>query len=180
MFCFNHASAFYTSNREHREKRVLVNYKFKAQTLAGNRTGNLCCHVLASLGLNELNMSCSFGQSVRSIGSRCVVMFLGPHSPSHYVFLIALLWRLLRTFSPLMHVVSNFKAYTRFEFSVSFVRAFVTLVLWQDTNSLVTRERSYAHRQKFLYGNFSATTRQYSVLQCTFPGKFVQHWCRSQ
>ena len=49
---------------------MLMNNKFNAQTLTGNPTGNLLCHVLAS---HALNMSCSFGQSARSIESRWVV-----------------------------------------------------------------------------------------------------------
>ena len=44
---------------------MLMNNKFKAPTLAGNPTGNLRCYVLAS---RALSMSCSFGQSERSIG----------------------------------------------------------------------------------------------------------------
>ena len=50
--------------------KVLINNKFKAQTLTWNPSGYLCCHVLAS---RALNMSCSFGQSARSIESRCLV-----------------------------------------------------------------------------------------------------------
>ena len=50
--------------------KFLMNNKFKAQTLTGNPTGNLCCHVLAS---RDFNMSCSFDQSACSIESRCVI-----------------------------------------------------------------------------------------------------------
>ena len=42
----------------------LINNKFETQTLTGNSTGNSRCHALAS---RALNMSCSFGQSARSI-----------------------------------------------------------------------------------------------------------------
>ena len=64
MFCFNHASAFYTS------MKMLMNNNFKAQTPTGNPTGNYRCQLLAS---RALNMSCYFSQSARSIESRCVV-----------------------------------------------------------------------------------------------------------
>ena len=37
MFCYNHASAFYTSNNI---VKMLMNNKFKAQTVTGNPTGN--------------------------------------------------------------------------------------------------------------------------------------------
>ena len=50
--------------------KMLTNNKFKAQTLTGNPTGNLRCHVLASRALNK---SLCFDQSTRSIESRCVV-----------------------------------------------------------------------------------------------------------
>ena len=49
---------------------MLINNKFEAQILTGNYTGNFRCHALAS---RALNMSCNFGQSARSIESRCVV-----------------------------------------------------------------------------------------------------------
>ena len=52
---------------------MLINNKFQAQTLTGNRinpTGNSRCYALAS---RALNMSCRFGQSARSIESRRVV-----------------------------------------------------------------------------------------------------------
>ena len=61
VFCFNHLSAFYTSNNV---VKLLMNNKFKAQTLTGNPTGNYSCQLLAS---RALNMSCTFSQSVRSI-----------------------------------------------------------------------------------------------------------------
>ena len=61
MFCFNHASAFYTNNNN---IVMLMNNKFMPQTLTGNPTGNLICHVLAP---RALNMSCRCGQSARSI-----------------------------------------------------------------------------------------------------------------
>ena len=67
--CFDHASAFYTSNNT---VKMLMNNKFnkfKAQTLTGNPTGNYSSQLLAS---RALNMSCSFSQSVHSIESRCV------------------------------------------------------------------------------------------------------------
>ena len=70
MFCFNHASTFYTSNNI---VKMLINNKFKAQTLTGNPTGNYRYQLLSS---RTLNMSCSFSQSARSIESRCVVMCL--------------------------------------------------------------------------------------------------------
>ena len=63
--CFNNASAFYTNDDI---LNVLINNKFKAQTLTGNPTGNLRCHVSRTL-----NMPCIFGQSVRSIEIKCVV-----------------------------------------------------------------------------------------------------------
>ena len=50
--------------------KMLINNKFEATFLTGNPTGNSRCHVLTS---RALNMSCNFGQSVRSIESRCVV-----------------------------------------------------------------------------------------------------------
>ena len=50
---------------------MLINNKFKAQTLTGNPTGNYRCQLFAS---RALNMSCYFSQSARSIESRCVVM----------------------------------------------------------------------------------------------------------
>ena len=46
--------------------KMLIENKFKAQTL----TGNYRYQLIAS---RALNMSCSFSQSVRSIESRCVV-----------------------------------------------------------------------------------------------------------
>ena len=49
---------------------MLMNNKFKAQTLTGNPTGNYRCQLFAS---RALNMSCYFSQSARSIESRCVV-----------------------------------------------------------------------------------------------------------
>ena len=49
---------------------MLMNNKFKAQTLTGDPTGNYRCQLLAS---RALNMSCYFSQSARSIESRCVV-----------------------------------------------------------------------------------------------------------
>ena len=52
--------------------KMLLNNKFKAQTLTGNPTGNYLCQLLAS---RALNMSCSFSQSAHSIESRCVVMY---------------------------------------------------------------------------------------------------------
>ena len=61
MFCFNHASAFYTNNNN---IVMLINNKFMPQTLTGIPTGNLTCHVLAP---RALNMSCRCGQSARSI-----------------------------------------------------------------------------------------------------------------
>ena len=70
MFCFNHASTFYTSNST---VKMLIDNKFKAQTLIGHSTGNYRCQLLASCALN---MSCSFNQSGRSIESRCVVIFI--------------------------------------------------------------------------------------------------------
>ena len=53
--------------------KMLMNNKFKAQTLTGNPAGNLRRHVLVS---HALNMSCSFGQSACSIESRCMVIGL--------------------------------------------------------------------------------------------------------
>ena len=69
MLCFNHASVFYAHTNI---MKMSMNNKFEAQTLIGNPTGNLRCHVLA---LRILHMSCRFGQSARSIESRCVVIF---------------------------------------------------------------------------------------------------------
>ena len=62
MFCFNHASAFYTS--------TMKNNELKAKTSTGNNIGNSRCHVLAS---RALHMSCSLGQWAHSIKNRCVV-----------------------------------------------------------------------------------------------------------
>ena len=61
LFCFNHASAFYTSNNV--MKNVDEQY---IQGTNSNRspTGNLRCHVLASRALYR---PCSFGQSARSV-----------------------------------------------------------------------------------------------------------------
>ena len=42
MFCFNHASTFYTSNNI--EKKLLINNKFEAQTLTGSPTANSRCY----------------------------------------------------------------------------------------------------------------------------------------
>ena len=53
--------------------KMLMDNKFKAQTSTGTPAWNSHCHVLFS---HALNMSCSFGQSVRSIESRCMVMVL--------------------------------------------------------------------------------------------------------
>ena len=53
---------------------MLINKKFEAQTLTGNPTRNSCCYALAS---HALNMSCSFGQSVCSIESRCMIITKG-------------------------------------------------------------------------------------------------------
>ena len=50
-----------------------MNNKFKAHTRTKNPTGNLRYYVLA---LGALNMSCSFGQSARSIESRGMVMYM--------------------------------------------------------------------------------------------------------
>ena len=74
MFCFNHACTFYTSDNIERD--MLINNKFKAQTLIRIPTGNSRCHALMS---RALNVSCSFGQSARSIESRCVVMETSYH-----------------------------------------------------------------------------------------------------
>ena len=52
------------------EKKMLSNDKFQAQSLTGDPTVNWRCHALAS---HALNIYCSFGQSARSIESRCVV-----------------------------------------------------------------------------------------------------------
>ena len=66
----SNASAFYTSNKM---RKLLINNKFKAQTLTGNPTGNYRCEHLAS---RSSNMSCSFSQSTCSIESRCVVILM--------------------------------------------------------------------------------------------------------
>ena len=50
--------------------KMLMNNEFKADTSTGNPTGNSRCHTLTS---RALNVSCSFGQSARSVESRCVV-----------------------------------------------------------------------------------------------------------
>ena len=70
MFCFNHASAFYTRKTSW---KMLINNKFKAQTLTGNPTGYYRCQLIAP---RALNISCSFNQSARSIESRCVVIHI--------------------------------------------------------------------------------------------------------
>ena len=51
-------------------KKLLINDTFKAQSLTGNPNRISLLQVLASCALN---MSCSFGQSERPIGSRCMV-----------------------------------------------------------------------------------------------------------
>ena len=56
---------------------MLVNNKWKPQTVTGNFTGNWRCHVLAS---RALNMSCSFAKSARPIESWCVVNALAARS----------------------------------------------------------------------------------------------------
>ena len=48
MFGFNQTSAFYTSNKT---VKMLLNNKFKAQTLYRNSTGIYRCHILASRAL---------------------------------------------------------------------------------------------------------------------------------
>ena len=53
---------------------MLIDNKFEVQTLTGNPTGNSRCYALAS---RALNMSCSFGQSARSIERRRVVIYKG-------------------------------------------------------------------------------------------------------
>ena len=68
MFCFNHTSAYYTSNNI---VKNVDEYRIKAGTSTGNPTGNTRCHRLTS---RALNMSRSFGQSAHSIESRCVVI----------------------------------------------------------------------------------------------------------
>ena len=68
MICFNHTSVFYTNNTSW---KIAMKNKFNAQTLTGSPSGNLCRYVLVSLIV--LNMSYIFGQSTRSIESRCVV-----------------------------------------------------------------------------------------------------------
>ena len=68
MFRFNHASTCYTSDNI--ENKMWINNKVEAQTLTGNPDKISRCYALAS---RALNMSCSFGQSARSIESRCVV-----------------------------------------------------------------------------------------------------------
>ena len=73
IFCFNHASAFYTSNNN---MNNVLNNVFKADTATRNPTWSSRCHTLAP---RALNMMCSFGQSARSIESRCVVIHLTKH-----------------------------------------------------------------------------------------------------
>ena len=68
MFCFNHASTFYMRKIL---RKMLINNKFETQIVTGTPTGNSRCHALAS---PALNISCSFGQSARSIKSRYVVI----------------------------------------------------------------------------------------------------------
>ena len=69
MFCFNHASTFYTSKDI---VKMLMNNKVIAKTLTGNPTGNYRWQLLES---RALNMSCSFSQSARTIESRCLVIY---------------------------------------------------------------------------------------------------------
>ena len=59
--------------------KMLMSIEFKADTSTGNPTGNSCCHTLAS---RALSMSCSFGQSARSIESRSVVKRYIDHMPA--------------------------------------------------------------------------------------------------
>ena len=58
---------------------MLMNNKFKAQTLTGNPTGNYRCQLLASRALMPFN----FSQSVRSIEAgawlRCTYISLQKH-----------------------------------------------------------------------------------------------------
>ena len=59
---------------------MLMNIKFKAQTLTGNPSGNYRCQLLAA---RALNMSCSFNQSARSIESWRMVMRFITHNKWH-------------------------------------------------------------------------------------------------
>ena len=60
--------------------KMLMNFEFKADTSTGKPTGISRCHTLAS---RALNMSCSFGQSARSIESRCAAI---PTISTIYIF----------------------------------------------------------------------------------------------
>ena len=71
MFCFNHASPAVLSIRATISREMLIDNKFEAQTVTGNSAGISRCHDLAS---RALNVSGTFGQSARSIESRCVVI----------------------------------------------------------------------------------------------------------
>ena len=67
MFCFNHASALYTSNNIEKNVNQL---QIRGKNVTGNPPANWRCHAFAA---RALNMSCSFGQSARSIESRRVI-----------------------------------------------------------------------------------------------------------
>ena len=68
IFCFSHAFVY---KQQHRETWWWITNS-RHKLISGSPTGNLRSRVLAS---HALNISCSFGQSVRSIENRCMVMF---------------------------------------------------------------------------------------------------------
>ena len=80
VFCFNHASTFYTSNNI--EKMLIDNIFEEAQSLTGNPTERSRCHALAS---RAFNMSRGCGQSARSVESRCVVSGLNVRRITSYM-----------------------------------------------------------------------------------------------
>ena len=79
MSCFNDTSAIRLSNNIF---KMVINIKYKAQTLTRNPIGNWHCQVSASCALNR---SYGFGQSVHAIGSRCIakVMACCLVAPNH-------------------------------------------------------------------------------------------------
>ena len=65
--------------------KMLINNKFKAQTLTGNPTGNYRSQLLAS---RALKMSSSFSKSARSIESRFVVKSVSGEGPWNLEYIL--------------------------------------------------------------------------------------------
>ena len=131
MFCFNRISAFCMSNSI---VKTLMNNKLKAQTLTGNPTGNLRCHVLAS---RVLNSSCSFGQSARSIGSRGVV------KDSTSIYLMQYQWYYSESSRANVYIniypdaeIILFRSFSFYFTSVSYLYVYIQILRWYDSEAL--------------------------------------------